>query len=109
MSKRLDLETLYRTDPQRACRLALRRIMRATKIGRETAISEVSRLLGLYGAEAIRGEWQGGYWCDIVAEYANAGDAYACTVLYDVRTGRYLVTSYGDWIEREERNGRVVA
>lgn len=116
MSKRLDLESLYRTDPQRACRLALRRARYEDRQWRAVKrklpggiLGEVDRLLGTCGVEVIRGEWDGGYWGDAVAKYANVGDSYACTVLYDVRTGRYLVTSYGDWIEREERNGRYVA
>ena len=108
MAKRIDLYELYRTDPRKACRLALRRSKLAAKGHRVGITAHVSAQLGLYGIQVIRGEWRGGYWGDVIAEYANAGDSYACTVLYDVRTGRYVVTSYGDWVESKERNGRMV-
>ena len=37
------------------------------------------------------------------AEYLNAGDTYACTVLYDHKRGTFRVTSLGDFIETQER------
>lgn len=96
------LEDLYKTDPLKACRLALRKTARLPENDRLEAID---KLLGTYGTEAIRGDWQSGYWCDIVAAYCNAGDAYALTVM-QVRGesrfdhSRFIVTSWGDWIER---------
>lgn len=71
-------------------------------------MEEINTLLGLHGVEAIRGEWQNGYWCDIVAVYCNTGDTYATTVLevrgeYSFRNSRFIVSSWGDWFERNEK------
>lgn len=43
------------------------------------------------------------------AEYINLGDTYNTTLLYDHLAQRWMVTTYGDWIERQERKGRVYA
>ena len=112
MAKRIDLPELYRTDPHKACRLALRRARRATAGQRgnqtDSILSAVSDFIGGYGIEAISGDDWVSYYLDIAALYVNVGETYACTVLYEVRTGRFLVTSYGDWIENEEWHGRMV-
>lgn len=67
----------------------------------------INELLGLYGTEAIRGDWQNGYWCDIVAVYCNAGDTYDLTVIHvrgDGRNpaGKFIVSSWGDWVESNQ-------
>lgn len=96
------LADLYASDPAKACRLALRRTRNVPCWERLQAIDQ---LLGTFGTEAIRGEWQNGYWCDVVAAYCNTGDTYALTVLH-VRgqgwheQGRFIVSSWGDWAER---------
>jgi hypothetical protein len=47
-----------------------------------------------------------------VASYCNTGDTYALTVVH-VRgdtwdeSGCFLVTSWGDWLEQNERKFRV--
>ena len=33
--------------------------------------------------------------------YCNAGDSYAATVLLCHKRGRYLITSWGDYVEKE--------
>lgn len=105
MKTSLKLADLYREDPQKACRLALRFTQ---KIPWKKRLQAVNDLLGLHGTEAIRGEWQNGYWCDIVAAYCNTGDTYALTVLH-VRgdwsgsPGRFIVSSWGDFVERNEK------
>jgi hypothetical protein len=108
MSKQ-NLSDLYRSDPVKACQLALRRTVNVPWQDRLEAINQE---LEMYGTEAIRGEWQNGYWCDIVAVYCNAGDTYLLTVLH-VRgetswheEGRFIVSSWGDWVEKNgERLG----
>lgn len=97
------LADLYAKDPKKACQLALRRTAHLPSRDRLEAID---KLLGTFGTEAIRGTWQNGYWCDIIAAYCNTGDTYALTVMH-VRgetswdeAGRFIVTSWGDWIER---------
>lgn len=109
--KTIDLQTLYRTDPIRACRLALRRTAHLPEHSREPGqdrIDVIDKLLGNHGTEAIRGEWQNGYWCDIVAVYSNTGDTYATTVIqirgdWSGTRSRFIVSSWGDWVERNEK------
>ncbi len=102
-------EDLYRTDPVKACRAALK----ATQQGVSTRdrLEAINDLLGAYGVEAIRGEWENGYWCDIVAAYCNMGDTYATTVL-EVRTGfggsRFIVSTMGDFVERNSKKLGII-
>ena len=95
---------LYSTDPHKACRRALRMTTNTHWKNRPEA---VNRLLGMHGEEAVRGEWENGYWCDIVAVYCNAGDTYDCTVIFP-RDGRPVVTDLGTWIERNEKRLAIV-
>jgi hypothetical protein len=55
-------------------------------------------LLGNHGIETILvGGWKP------IAEYSNTGDTYALTILRDLSTGEFQITSYGDFVERVER------
>ena len=99
-----NLADLYKTNPLKACRLALRR---TADIHWKTRLDAIDKLLGNYGVEAITGNWQNGYWCNIVAAYSNAGDTYALTVMH-VRggwqdEGKFIISSFGDFVERNER------
>lgn len=40
------------------------------------------------------------------AEYINMGDTYSTTVLWDDIEGKFLVTTWGDWLEEAEKQGR---
>jgi hypothetical protein len=104
------LETLYSQNPVKACRLALRQTARLPENDRLEAID---KLLGTFGTEAIRGDWQNGYWCDIVACYCNTGDSYATTVIqvrgeHSFQSSRFIVSSWGDWVERNEKRYSIV-
>lgn len=105
MRENQNLSDLYRQDPVKACRLALRR---TANVDWRNRLEAIDKLLGTFGTEAIRGDWQNGYWCDIVAAYCNTGDTYALTVLH-VRgdnswneQGRFIVSSWGDWVEKNQ-------
>ncbi len=96
------LEDDYSRDPVKACRRAL---SLTRDVSENDRLEVCNALLGMHGTEAIRGEWQNGYWCDIVAAYCNAGDAYDITIMQirpecSFRASRFIVSSYGDWIER---------
>jgi hypothetical protein len=57
-----------------------------------------------HGVEAIRGDYHvDNYYFDIVALYVNTGDAYSPTLLYETDTDRFMLTTWGDWVERNER------
>jgi len=108
--KTQDLETLYHSNPLAACRKALR-ITR--KLPEEKRLEEINKLLKMHGTEAIRGEWQNGFWCDIVASYCNAGETYALTVIqvrgesrYD--KSRFIVSSMGDFVEKNQEKFAIV-
>lgn len=98
------LEDLYKTDALKACRMALRK---TAHIPERERLEAINKLLGTYGTEAIRGEWQNGYWCDIVAAYCNTGDTYALTVI-QIRgecrfdNSRFIISSWGDWVEKNQ-------
>lgn len=36
------------------------------------------------------------------AEYLNTGDTYAATILFDHLAGNFKLTSWGDWLEKNE-------
>jgi hypothetical protein len=102
LDKAKSLEDAYKLDSVKACQKALR-ITRG--IDERERLEVIDRLLATCGTEAIGGEWQNGFWCDIVAAYCNTGDTYAVTVMairgecrYD--SSRFIVSSFGDWIER---------
>lgn len=103
--KTQNLADLYRSNPAQACRLALRR---TANLPERDRLEAIDKLLENHGVEAIRGEWQNGYWCDIVAAYSNTGDTYALTVLqvrgdWSGARSRFIISSWGDWVERNEK------
>lgn len=102
------LQDEYATNPRAACRKAL---ARTRKLPVNERMEAINSLLGMHGVEAIRGEWQNGYWCDIVATYCNTGDTYDTTVLH-VRgdwsgaRSRFIISNWGDWVEKNgAKNG----
>lgn len=103
--KARSLAELYRTDPRKACKSA---IAHTRKLREQDRIEVINELLEMHGTEAIRGEWQNGYWCDVVAVYCNTGDTYLLTVIqirgeYSFQSSKFIVSSWGDWFEANER------
>jgi hypothetical protein len=102
---RYTVADLYHRDPVAACRRALEETRNLPENDR---MEKINTLLETCGTEAIRGEWQNGYWCDIVAVYCNTGDTYDTTVL-QVRgdtsqsASRFMITSWGDFVEHHGR------
>lgn len=100
-----NLSDLYITDPRKACQLALRRTV---NIPEEDRLEAIDKMLGTCGTEALRGDWQNGHWCDIVAAYCNPGDTYALTVIqvrpdHSGNRSKFIISSWGDFVERNER------
>lgn len=100
-----NLSDLYRNDPVKACRLALRRTRNVPETDR---LEVINTLLDGFGTEVIRGDWQNGYWLDIVAVYVNTGDTYSVTVIrqrgaHYLAPSRFFVSSFGDFVERGEK------
>lgn len=67
-----------------------------------------SKLAGAHGVEAIRGDYfVDNYYHDIVALYVNMGDTYNPTLLYATDEDRWVLTTWGDWVERNQRRYKI--
>ena len=69
----------------------------------ERAMCALNEIVEGSGVEAIRtpdGNYIDNYCMDIAAVYVNMGDTYDTTILLDHATGRYYVTTMGDYVER---------
>lgn len=93
----------YRLDPAKACRRAL---AMSRNIPWRDRLEVIDALLDTNGTEGITGDFQNGYWCNIVAAYCNTGETYDLTVMH-VRgatrwdeQGKLIVCSWGDWVEK---------
>lgn len=69
----------------------------------ELKMHAANQILESHGTEAIFGE-NNIKWPSM--EYVNTGDAYATTLIYDYTRSRFLIMCWGEWVEREERQGR---
>lgn len=59
----------------------------------------LNELLEMHGVEAIGDSQTYGP----PAEYLNAGDTYAATIIFDHMAGNFKVDTWGDWLEKNER------
>jgi hypothetical protein len=76
----------------------------------EAAMQAINEELGLYGVECIRdGNMWERYWCDHCLMYANTGETYTPTILYETQTGRFIVTDLGTWLEEPKQSKRNFA
>lgn len=58
---------------------------------------------------AIRGsEWVSHYWQDTMALCLSRDDSYDETLIYDTERDRYIVCSFGDYIEQQENKGALL-
>ncbi len=71
----------------------------------ELKMSALNELLGCYGVEAI-GDFNN-YPPVCHFEYLNTGDTYSATIIR-FPGGRYVVSSWGDEVERLERKGVTI-
>lgn len=89
----------YRSNPEAACRKALR-ITRAIR-NQARRLRAIDRLLGNHGVESVRTRTGANGF-----RYSNTGDSYAATVVL-FPSGTFRVSSWGDIVERD--NGRRYA
>ena len=74
----------------------------------DKVLEEVDRLVNGNGIEPINGDYHvDNFYHDIVALYVNMGDTYETTLLYETDKDRFLVTSWGDWVEHNERKYKI--
>lgn len=64
----------------------------------------LNEILDGYGVEVISEDTSN---LEVHAEYINLGDTYTTTLLYDYTRQKWFVTSWGDWVEYQERQGIV--
>ena len=74
----------------------------------ELVMAAVNEEIGGFGVEAIRGRFVDSFFQDIQAEYVNLGDTYDMTILRDNETGNYRLTSWGDWVEANDKRRELV-
>ena len=66
------------------------------------AAQEADKAVEGYGIEAIRCPNRG-----LLAVYVNTGDTYSPTLLCNIATGAWRITTWGDYVEAyERRHGR---
>ena len=62
----------------------------------------IDRLLECHGVECIQRQ---NVTQQVDLEYCNTGDTYASTVAYDHRKQKFVITSWGDFVEKNDPNG----
>lgn len=75
----------------------------------DNALDTINQVIGGYGVEAIRGDYHvDNYYYDIVGLYVNTGDTYNATVVYDTERERFEVTTFGDWVEKNQKRYNII-
>ena len=70
----------------------------------ELQMCALDEVLGGFGVEPITtGGYLDHYHQNIQAVYVNMGDTYDLTILFDNKTQKFVLTSWGDWVERHEK------
>jgi len=62
-------------------------------------MSAINAILECYGREGLFNSGR------LDFEYCDTGDTYASTVAYDYTRDKFVITSYGDWVDRNDPNG----
>lgn len=98
------LREWLRLEPAQSRQLKKAMIAARSDRAMEDVMALADKLMNAYGVEAITGDYYvDGFYQDIVASYVNTGDTYNATLLHESETGRFIATSWGDWVERNER------
>lgn len=61
------------------------------------------KLMNGSGSEGLTGEYVDRYYQNIQASYVNLGDTYSTTLLFDHVNQRFVITSWGDFVESHPR------
>jgi hypothetical protein len=69
------------------------------------ALHKADSVISGHGGESIRCPRRG-----LLAVYVNTGDTYSTTLLYNVASGAWRITTWGDYVEAfERRHGRAAS
>ena len=106
----LELFTTHgRPDPE-MLREDVARLYAVERTASPRAADEVIERFNLWldghGVEPLSDEraYVSSYYMDIIALYVNEGDTYSQTLLYDTEFHTFYLTSWGDFLERWERD-----
>lgn len=74
----------------------------------DAALDLANRLTDMHGVESLQASnaHVDRYYFNIVGLYVNTGETYDETLLYETEDERFLLTSYGAWIEWAEEKRR---
>lgn len=74
----------------------------------DAVLDKADKMLGTHGVESIEGDYQvDRYYYNIVALYLNTGDSYGATLLYETEPERFVLTTMGDWVVKNERRYKI--
>lgn len=67
----------------------------------DKVLCALNEVLDGHGVEGIEREdaWVDSYHGRFIASYVNMGDTYAATIVRDSETGKFLLTTWGDFVE----------
>lgn len=70
----------------------------------EKVLEAYDQTVGNHGTESVRwsGSWDR-FWQDTGLAYSNTGDTYGMTLTYEPALDRFRFQSYGDFVERHEK------
>lgn len=71
--------------------------------GVEKAMREADKVLDTFGIESV---FEEGEYGDPAMMYLNTGDTYNATLVYDVGEDELYASTWGDWVEHAELEGR---
>lgn len=74
----------------------------------QAMLEEANTILDGSGVEYIASDDDDQYGAH-GAYYVNMGDTYTPTILLDLDKARVYATSWGDWVESQERQGRKLS
>jgi hypothetical protein len=75
----------------------------------DDAMGAINKALEGHGVEAIPFDDEADcFRCGSLSTYINMGDAYGTTIVWDAHKRRFIVTSWGDFVEWSEKQGRMV-
>jgi len=74
----------------------------------ELRMEAINEILEGFGVEGIEGKWVDSYHRENQAVYINTGDTYSLTILYDNELRRFVVTTFGDWVESHEKSRELI-
>ena len=63
----------------------------------------LNQILEGFGIETISGDYVNPFYQTIIALYVNLGDTYIATLLFDTNKKRWLITSFGDFVEKNQK------